>query len=125
MMIIRWAFRLALLVVLIVIVYLSIKPFPVNAGHLPTNDKIGHFLAYLTLAFVGLNCFLERRSQGIFLLLALVLGATMEIAQSYIPGRESGWLDMLANAMGVVLAIPVFMSSRVVLRYFSAERLSG
>jgi len=38
-------------------------------------------------------------------LIALVIGASTEFAQAFVPGRGSTWIDLLANGIGIVLAL--------------------
>lgn len=105
-----WVFRVGLAIVLTAIVYLSVRPFPVT-GSLPTNDKLGHLIAYLTLAFIGLHCFQNEINRRWFLLFACVLGISLEAVQYFVPGRHSTWLDLGANTAGIVLAIPLYLLS--------------
>lgn len=103
----KWL-NLSLLVILVVITYYSLR-FPAN-NSLPTNDKIGHFLAYACLACNGLLRWNKRRSQGIWISFAILYGLLMEFGQSYVPGRDPSLLDVVANSCGVLMGCVIFWS---------------
>ncbi len=68
-------------------------------------DKYQHAFAYLVLT-LWLTGMLERRRYWVAAVIALVLGAAMEVAQGTLTRvRAADPLDMLANAAGVALAI--------------------
>jgi VanZ family protein len=68
-------------------------------------QKAGHVLGYgfLALAYwLGLR--FEKRRWWLALLLAVVYAATDEFHQSFVPGRHSGWMDILVYDAGGALA---------------------
>ena len=75
------------------------------------NDKVGHFIGYMALAWL-LSWGWPRLPGWLVWAAAFGCGAAIEIAQSFAPTREFSWLDMLANGsgalLGVLLAIPLW-----------------
>jgi VanZ family protein len=66
------------------------------------SDKTLHFGAYASLAFVFAGV-VERRHWGRVIVGLLLLGAGIELAQAFLsPTRTGEWLDMAANAAGVL-----------------------
>ncbi len=90
-------------VVLLVLMGLLLSP----AGTLDSDpliwDKAAHFIAFgLILWSLGV---LFRRLPRIWAaLVAIVLGAAVEVVQHYI-GRDPSWGDLLADALGVATAL--------------------
>lgn len=74
------------------------------------NDKLGHFLAYGSLAFWTLLSFYKRTfsNSPILILLVVMYGLLMELGQLFVPGRTFSWLDLLANTLGAVLGFILF-----------------
>lgn len=83
----------------IAVVYLSLTPKPLKVD-VSFGDKIGHFLAYATL--MGWWSQLDTRYCRLALLFVL-LGLSMEIAQSFTDYRQGDVFDMAANTIGVGL----------------------
>ena len=88
------------------IVLLSLMPpLQLQAMGAPSwNDKVGHALAYFTLMFWNVQLAETTSSMGRRLGLALLLGASMEVAQSFTATRSADGLDMVANASGALAA---------------------
>ena len=101
--------RILLLIVLVVVIWASLKA---TGNTLAGSDKIAHFMAYGALAGLGLISFRRPKNKALFMLFCLVLGGTMEILQGRLPHRVMGWDDMLANALGVLAAIVVYWPLR-------------
>ena len=85
------------------------------------SDKLGHLIAYtvLTLLLV-LSLSGDRRvSRGLWVALVSVLlyGALIEVLQHYI-GRQFDFMDMVANAVGVLLGAGAGLLART-MRWFS------
>ena len=66
------------------------------------SDKLEHFAAYAVLGLVGFLAFFRNARQVLFSL--MIYGATLEVLQGFVPGRQPSVADALANASGVVLA---------------------
>lgn len=96
-------FALGWLLVLGVAVGSLLPSLPdVSAG---VSDKFMHFAAYAALAFMFMGAVGRRHWLRIGLGL-LALGGGIELLQALVsPTRSGEWLDMAANAMGVVVGI--------------------
>ena len=98
--------RLALLIWVLGTVVVSLVP---STGVSFWNvDKIGHFLAYAGLAVLICLNFDGTKARLGALVGAVALGALLEWAQSYVPGRDMSLLDETANALGVLTGAVVF-----------------
>jgi VanZ family protein len=64
-------------------------------------DKSNHLIAFAALAITGLNTYPQRPSQ--LLLGLLAFGGLVEALQSFTPSRSAEWLDLLADAVGLLL----------------------
>ena len=94
--------RIATVVVLIGIAYLSLRP---SVQLVEVNDKVGHFIAYFTLMFImGLGFWKRKKELLMAFVISAIYGLLMEIGQYFVPGRSFSFLDMLANASGALLA---------------------
>lgn len=82
---------------------------------IPTNDKVGHFLAYATLT-LNFSLLLTRMKQLWWLVPAILMyGVLIEGIQGLIPGRQPSFLDVLANSGGIAIGVLLFwvVKSRV------------
>ncbi|MDP5011171.1 MAG: VanZ family protein [Crocinitomicaceae bacterium] len=78
---------------------------------IPTNDKVGHFIAY---AFFSLNILLLGKNimqYTVSTLLIVTYGILIEFLQSFV-GRETSFYDFLANSAGVSIGIVLFLLFR-------------
>ena len=112
---IRWLF--AGLVILVTLLSLTPNPDDLPGGMEFTrwlaalllgdaaqSDKVGHFLAYGTLAGAGVLGFVRPFSKLFMLPVILVLyGGVMELLQSRISVRVADWADFAANSSGVFI----------------------
>ncbi len=105
--------------VVVAIVVLSILPGKdsVPVGHF---DKLAHFAAYAAAGLTGMAAF--GRLSRVWLLFAalMALGGGLEGAQIFVPGRQAGWGDFIANVAGagfgemaIVMAWNLRSSARV------------
>lgn len=81
---------------------------PDQGVHIHTNDKVGHFLAYLTLSIH--LCFLfDMKTTKILLALTgtFLYGILIEILQGFV-GREQSVFDAMANAMGIAAGFLIY-----------------
>ena len=102
--------RILLAIALAVVVWASLSQI-----HLPgpqNSDKVAHFIAYFGVAFLGLAGFRTPRNEILFIVFCFILGASMEYAQSFVPGRMMSWADMIANSLGIVGAVLVYLPLR-------------
>lgn len=96
-------FRIAGIVVLIAIWTLSLLPGP-DMPEFPGSDKWHHALAYFTCMFCWGQVY-RRPVQRLQLALAFAaMGVLIECLQYFTPTRSFEFLDMLANASGVIVA---------------------
>lgn len=93
--------------VFLIITVLSLMP-PKSGVEIPTNDKVGHFLAYAAFAFN--LCLLATRNKQFLWLLPLIIcyGILIEFLQGFIPGRQPSFLDVVANSTGVLIGAGLF-----------------
>ena len=69
------------------------------------SDKFMHFSAYAALAFMYAGV-VERRHWRRVVVGLLMFGGAIELAQELLTASRSGdWLDMAANAMGVMAGV--------------------
>jgi VanZ family protein len=63
------------------------------------------FFVYFTLCYQNKMWFLKKHRTVITLVTVLLLGASIEIIQLYIPGRSTNIFDMIANLFGALFTI--------------------
>jgi len=93
------------------IAYLSAQPNLKPPIRFENSDKVYHVLEYLVLGVLlarALRANLRNREPAYAAIVALGLGILIgtgdEYLQSFIPGRESSALDLLADSAGLVVA---------------------
>ncbi len=80
------------------------------------NDKVEHFTAYAVLAALpSLDRFRCRRLRATIVSLFL-LGALLELAQLFSPGRTCDWYDLVANSCGILAGVVLVRISRLAFR---------
>ena len=95
------AFRLLLLLALVVNTYLTTTELAPMLEQV--NDKLGHILAYFTLALFADGAFPSKSFSWHKWVPLMLYGLGIELIQSQIPYRQfSGW-DLVANGGGLVL----------------------
>lgn len=73
------------------------------------SDKLLHMLAYAilgALALFGVRSLAfssPKRTAAIAFAMSALYGAVDEVHQSFVPGRSSSWLDLLADTMGAAI----------------------
>jgi VanZ family protein len=81
---------------------------PKSGVELPTNDKVGHYLAYMALS---MNCclFFDKVTIKLlgFLLAILGYSVLIEFIQGFI-GRSSSVYDFIANTSGALTSLMIF-----------------
>ena len=95
-------FRVMLVLSLLLIIYLATAELehPVMTS---VNDKFGHILAFVILAFL-LDFSFPASSYNLSKILPLLAyGILIEIVQYFLPYRMFSLLDMLADAGGLVI----------------------
>ena len=102
----RTFLRLAGAGVLLVLIGLLLSPGgAIESEHL-IWDKAGHFIAF-GLILWSLGVLFRRLPRTWAALLAIALGAAVEVVQRYI-GRDPSWGDLLADALGVGTALLIW-----------------
>lgn len=106
--------KLSTLITLLFITYFSLKT--PDGNDLPTNDKVGHFLAYTVLSIHLLLLSKNKRGNIAAFLFAIFYGLIMEFCQGFIPHREQSFYDILANTFGVLvgLVVIIILKKRIV-----------
>ncbi len=92
------------------IIYLSLIKTPKNMIEIAQIDKIYHSIAYFVLSITWLFAFKKKsQTKYIIVILCIILGIIIEVLQSTLTIYRTGdYLDVLANSMGVILALVVF-----------------
>jgi VanZ family protein len=114
---IRSLSRLAFYFGLVLVVILSLIPQDVLP---PTgiSDKANHVAAYTALALAGGIGFRGVRRLMLVAAGLLLLGASLELAQSVLPDHVASLYDLLADAIGIMLgALLATGTDRVWLRH--------
>ena len=106
--------RLVLVLALLIITSMALTPTPGEVQQ-SVNDKLGHALAFLLLAFL-VHTSWPRSQFGWRQFSALLgYGVALETAQHFIPNRYFSLLDLLADLAGIALYILMIPLVRVVL----------
>jgi len=81
---------------------------PITPFHFQGMDKIAHAVAYGIFAILVRRAALPSpRATLIGWLVPLLYGMTDEFHQSFVPGRDMSIWDLLADAVGALLALAV------------------
>lgn len=94
-----WLFWLCLLAVTV----LALSPAPPPAANLGW-DKLNHLAAFVVLGLLARLAW-PAQQLGRWALGLLVYGGLLEIAQGLTPNRQAEWADLLADALGLLLAL--------------------
>jgi len=83
------------------------------------NDKVEHFTVYAILAALpSLDRFRCRRL-GATIVALFFLGALLEFAQLFSPGRTCDWHDLLANSCGIFAGVALVRITKLAFRLHS------
>ena len=100
---------------IVVVVFLSLTSNPVQVDtNLPYQDKLFHALAYFSLTFWFMQIYHIRHHVFQWVIFFLCLGLLLEYLQGFDSNRYSEVGDMIANTLGVVVAVAL---ARTPLRY--------
>ena len=100
---------------IVVVVFLSLTSNPVQFDtSLPYQDKLLHALAYFSLTFWFMQIYHVRHHVFQWVIFFLCLGLLLEYLQGFDSNRYSEAGDMVANTLGVVVAVAL---ARTPLRY--------
>lgn len=99
--------KISAIIVGIVITVLSLMP-PSSGVEIHVNDKIGHFLAYGAW-MINLGLLFSKHQYWKIIGAILVYSCTMEFFQSFIPGREVSFYDIVANTSGSLIGTGILL----------------
>ena len=102
-----------LLIVVVVFLSLTSKPVQIDTS-LPYQDKLFHALAYFSLTFWFMQIYHIRHHVFQWVIFFLCLGLLLEYLQGFDSNRYSEVGDMIANTLGIVVAVAL---ARTPLRY--------
>lgn len=82
---------------------------------LQLSDKLLHVLMYFILSFlVGIGLSKQNKypeasvkAIAIAVIYSAFVGILMEGLQTFVPGRYGDWIDVVANLLGVLVAVPL------------------
>lgn len=98
--------RLAALLFVAVLVVLLLGPGTPLEREVVGLDKIAHFGAFGGLLW-SFGVLFRRQPRVLLAIYAIAFGTLTEIAQGLL-GRDASWLDLLADALGVFVALTVW-----------------
>lgn len=104
------AVRLILLVTIAVISWQATIQNGVEPPPLMNGDKVLHFLAFGTLAFLVDFAFPRSRFGAVKIILLILYGLAIEVVQSFLPYRSASAADLLTDIGGIctyALSIPL------------------
>jgi VanZ family protein len=114
---------------LVLVFYLGTIPGGPNVDALPGKDKLGHALAFGSVAVTqlwGFEVFQvgppRFRAFGAALS-ATILGGALELVQTQLPARSADVFDLLADAVGAFVS--VWVGSAFLRRVLAPNRVRG
>jgi hypothetical protein len=87
--------------------YLSLSPKVEVSFGFEWDDTICHALAYAWLSTLALLGFQRAWFRLVGVLLLIPFGIALEFVQQFVPGRHFSVVDMIANSIGVALALMI------------------
>lgn len=100
------AFRILLLVALSTITWLALAPDPL-ADSYQVWDKLSHWMAFITLAFLADYSFPLMRKNWIKWISLAVYGLGLEVVQQFSGYRYFELFDVLADSIGIICYVPL------------------
>jgi VanZ family protein len=79
-------------------------------------DKAAHTLAFLGLMLLCGIAYRQQLKLSTLVLLLFAFGVAIEIVQYLLPHRQFSLLDMAANSLGILAALPLMMPIERLLR---------
>jgi VanZ family protein len=96
-------FRLAWIVSIFLVIFFSLKPSLDLPSEFWNSDKLYHTGMYCWLAILPFLGFSSKRKSSLAAGSMILLGLSLEFAQSSLPTRDFSILDSLANTLGVFI----------------------
>ena len=94
-------YQATFILLLIVIEYLATTT--IDMPSISTGwDKLNHFLAFSTLAIVGMFGY---KKYTFIIVGLLAFGIQIEVVQGFIPNREMSLLDIFADSVGILIGL--------------------
>ena len=87
------------------VIFLSLWPKPPQPFEFEQSDKLSHIIAYLILTLWFANIYPQRSSQVQMSIGFFVMGVCLEFLQGMTQYRTFSYIDMLANGIGIFLAL--------------------
>jgi len=101
---------------MVFIIYMSLTSSPIEIDlDYPYQDKFFHALAYFSLMGWFAQMFHVQSQRVAFAVAFILMGVILEYMQSFDPARYYETEDMIANTLGV--AIAVFLSKRTSFKF--------
>jgi len=88
-----------------VIIFLSLWPKPPQPLEFEQSDKLSHIMAYMILVLWFANIYPQRSSRFQLSIGFFAMGVCLELLQGMTEYREFSYTDMLANGLGILLAL--------------------
>lgn len=103
-------FIYAAIAITIAIVCLSLVKLPRSSSSVKNIDKIYHAIAYFLLTITWLISFYKKKNTKVLIVFACIFfGILIEVMQSKFTSYRTGdSLDIIANSVGVLLAVLFF-----------------
>ena len=99
----------------VLVAFLSLQPG--DGSSIESYDKVAHFITYGIFAALAHHMHLSARHYVYVCIGVVAYSGLLEVAQSFVPGREMSALDLFANTLGVLL------TALLRTRYFAKEKL--
>jgi VanZ family protein len=93
--------KVFLIIYIIIINYLAFMPISNDIG--TESDKVNHILAFIVFTFLISQSF--KISNFKIIISGLIFGIYIELIQYFIPYRSSDIRDIMADILGVLLAL--------------------
>lgn len=103
----RWISLPVTIIIAIAIFYISSLTFKPGVSEFDIIPVIYHFLAFFWLSFFLVLALIKGKRKNLFLLavfIASVYAVSDEIHQSFVPGRDSSFIDFLTDSAGILFA---------------------
>ncbi|HEY8682748.1 MAG TPA: VanZ family protein [Rhodanobacter sp.] len=87
--------------------WMALRPDPGLALDFPCGDKLLHAFTFTCLMGWWGNVYRSRRARGWAALGCLAFGIFIEFAQWLCPPRDADAFDVLADGIGILIALPL------------------